>query len=186
MSLLNIFFIAIALSFDVMAVCAAGGARESRLSFLTALRAAVFFAFFQALMPLIGWLVGLRLEKLIADFDHWVAFLLLAILGLKMIWESLKADKKKRVVNMDSPKILFLLSLATGIDAWVAGVTFAFLPVSIWAAVSIIGLTTFVLALLAIFIGKKSGERWGQKAEIAGGLILIALGLKILLSHLLV
>lgn len=184
MSLLSIFFIAVALSFDVLAVCAAGGASEKHISFYEAFRAALFFGFSQALAPLIGFLVGVRLEYFISSFDHWVAFLLLSILGLKMFIESLD-QKKEKTFDMHDPKILFLLSLATGVDALVAGITFAFLPVSIWLAIAIIGSTTLIIALFSILLGHKFGKLWGRKVEILGGLILIVIGLKILLSHLL-
>jgi putative Mn2+ efflux pump MntP len=134
-------------------------------------------------MPLIGWLIGAGLKEIISKFDHWIAFVLLAILGIKMILESLKSIEEK-TIDIHNNKILFLLSLATSIDALVIGMTFALLPINIWLAVIIIGLTTFFLSLISIYIGKKCGERWGKKAEIIGGIILILIGLKILLTHL--
>lgn len=185
MTFLNIFLIAIALSFDAMAVSAVNGARHYRMSFKKAIQIAFFFGLFQLLMPLVGWVFGIGLEKIINKFDHWVAFLLLATIGVKMIFESFKSkdDKKNDIHNF---KILLLLSLATSIDALVVGMTFGLLPVNIWFAVIVIGLTTFILSLGSIYIGKKCGETWSKKAEIAGGLILIIIGAKILIDHLII
>lgn len=185
MTFLNIFFIAVALSFDAMAVSAVSGARYYDMSFKKALRIAFFFGFFQLLMPLIGWTVGLGLEKIITQFDHWVAFLLLFIIGSKMIIESFKS-KEEKCKDVNNLKILFLLAIATSIDALVVGITFALVPVNIWFAVLIIGITTFLLSLIAVYVGKKCGETWSQKAEIIGGLILIGIGAKILLEHLII
>lgn len=183
MTFLNIFLIAIALSFDTMAVSAASGARHFKMTFKKALQISFFFGLFHLIMPLTGWIIGIGLEKIINKFDHWVAFLLLVILGIKMILESLKKEEIKSA-NINNLKILLLLSFATSIDALVIGMTFGLLPVNILIAVLIIGLTTFSLSLLSIYIGKKCGEIWSKKAEIAGGLILIIIGAKILIDHL--
>ena len=184
MSFLSIFFIAISLSFDAMAVAAANGAKHHQMSFSKALRIAFSFGLFQFLMPLIGWYIGAGLSKFISNYDHWIAFFLLNVLGIKFIFESLKTVEEKEI-DIHNWKILVLLSLATSIDALIVGVTFAFLPIEIWTSLLIIGTTTFILSLLSIYIGKKCGERWGKKAEIIGGLILILIGIKILLGHLL-
>lgn len=183
MTLLSILLVAIALSLDAAAVSAANGAHHHRMSLVKALKISFFFGFFQFFMPLVGWLIGSGLEKIISKFDHWVAFLLLAVLGIKMILESLKPTEEK-TIDIHNIKILLLLSVATSIDALVVGMTFALLPINIWPAIIVIGFTTFILSLISVYIGKRCGERWGKKAEIVGGLILIVIGLKILLSHL--
>lgn len=183
MTFFSIFLTAIALSLDAVAVSAANGAHHHRMSLVKALRISLFFGFFQFLMPLIGWLISVGLEEIISKFDHWIAFLLLIVLGGKMILESLKPVDKK-TIDIHNIKILFFLSVATSIDALVVGMTFALLPVNIWLAITIIGLTTFVLSFFSIYIGKKIGEQWGRKAETIGGVILILIGIKIVLSHL--
>ncbi|MFA6027876.1 MAG: manganese efflux pump MntP family protein [Patescibacteria group bacterium] len=182
MSLLNIFLIAISLSFDAMAVAAAYGAMVSKIKISKAIKIAFFFGFFQMLMPIIGWLIGSGLEKFITSFDHWVAFFLLTAIGVKMIIESFKIEKEKQA-DITSLKILLLLAIATSIDALVVGITFALIVMNIWLASAIIGAITFTLSLLAVYMGKKFGDLIGKKAELIGGLILIGIGVKILLEH---
>lgn len=183
MSFFNIIMIAIALSFDAMAVAAVSGARDRHISFRQSLKIALAFGFFQFFMPLVGWLAGIGLKNFISGFDHWVAFLLLAAIGLRMLMESFSSTKESQT-DINNWKVLILLSLATSIDAMVVGITFALLPVKIWFATILIGTTTFILSLLAIYIGKKFGELWGKKSEAIGGLVLIGIGLKILIGHL--
>lgn len=182
MTVLSIFLVAIALSLDAAAVAAANGAHHHKMSFAKAIKISFFFGFFQLFMPVVGWVMGTGIEKVISKFGHWVAFLLLGILGIKMILESFKSVDEK-TIDIHNFKILLLLSVATSIDALVVGTTFALMPVNIWLAVTIIGLVTFVFSLAAVYIGKKFGERWGRKAEFVGGLILIAIGSKILIEH---
>lgn len=184
MHLINILFVGIALSFDTMAVGAANAARHHDMPLLKAIRISFFFGFFQLFMPLVGWLIGSGFQAYITKYDHWISFILLGTLGLKMILESFKEVEEEKI-DIHSWKILLLLSVATSIDALVVGISFAFLKVNIGVAVTTIGVTTFVLTLLSIYLGKKVGQRWGKKFEILGGLILILIGLKILLSHLL-
>jgi putative Mn2+ efflux pump MntP len=184
MTIISLLFIAIALSFDAMAVGAANGAHHHQMSRVMALRIAFFFGLFQFIMPIIGWLIGVGLEQMVSKYDHWIAFILLLILGIKMIAESLKPAEEKEI-DISSYKILLLLSVATSIDALIIGMTFALLPVNIWLAISVIGITTFILTFISIYVGKKCGECWGKKAEILGGIILIIIGTKILISHLL-
>ncbi len=136
-------------------------------------------------MPLIGWALGTRFESYITSVDHWIAFVLLAFIGGKMIYEAI-ADKEQEVAvafKLDY-KELFMLAIATSIDALAVGITFAFLQVNIWSAISIIGVTTLVLSAIGVFVGYKFGSKYEKKAEIAGGVILIIIGLKILLEHL--
>lgn len=183
MTFISILLIAIAVSFDAMAVAAANGAHHHKISFSKAVKIAFFFGFFQLFMPLIGWVLGVGLQQIIATLDHWIAFILLAILGIKMIIESFNTEGEKKI-DIHSLKILLFLSIATSIDALIVGITFALLPVNIWLAVGVIGLTTFVLSLVSIYIGRKCGEYWGKKAEIVGGIILVIIGIKILVTHL--
>lgn len=184
MSIFNILFIALAVSFDAMAVAAANGAHHHKMGAKKALKIAFYFGFFQFLMPLIGYVLGIGLIQFITGIDHWIAFILLTALGVKMLIESFKKEEEKKI-DIHSLKILLIQSIATSIDALIIGVTIALLPINIWLSVSIIGITTFVLSLISIYIGKKGGEKWGKKAEIFGGLVLIVIGLKILLGHLL-
>lgn len=182
MTLLNILLIAIALSLDAAAVSAANGAHHHRMSFAKAVGISLLFGLFQFFMPLIGWLIGTGLETIVSQLDHWVAFILLSVLGVKMILESLKPVDEK-TIDIKSIKILILLSVATSVDALIVGMTFAFLPINIWIATVVIGIVTFLLSLVSVYIGKKCGERWGRESEIFGGLILIAIGIRILFTH---
>jgi len=184
MSFGTILLIAVALSFDAIAVAAANGAHHHRMSFGSALRIAIFFGVFQMLMPIIGWMLGDALQQVFTQFDHWVAFILLFGLGVKMVIESFDTNKEKST-DANSLKVLILLSIATSIDALVVGMTFAFVPVNKFLAVTTIGATTLLLSLLAVYLGKKCGERWGKRSEMLGGVILIAIGIKILVSHIL-
>ena len=144
------------------------------------------FGGFQAAMPLIGWFLGKQFQSYITNFDHWVAFLLLAFIGIKMIVEAVRSGLDAPAVQEDRLQIreLVILALATSIDALAVGITFAFLQINIWAAISIIGITTFILSFLGVMVGNRFGVRYKQKAEIAGGVILVLIGLKILLEHL--
>ncbi|MFA5021551.1 MAG: manganese efflux pump MntP family protein [Patescibacteria group bacterium] len=185
MSIFNILLIAFSLSFDAVAVAMANGAKHIKMPLAKALKIAFFFGLFQFLMPIIGWFIGVNLLALISGIDHWVAFLLLAGIGVKMLFESFK-PVEERQIDIHGWNILILLSIATSVDALAIGITFAILPVNIWLAVTLIGLVTFIMSILAIYIGKRCGEIWGKKSEIVGGLILIAIGFKILLSHILI
>lgn len=184
MNFLNIFLIALALSFDAMAVGAANGAHHHKMPFKKALEISFYFGFFQLFMPLVGWLVGVSFQAYVAEYDHWIAFILLGILGLKILKEAFATEDEAKT-DIHSWKILILLSIATSIDALVVGMSLAFFAVNIALVVTVIGITTFTLTLASVYLGKKFGERWGKKAEIAGGLLLILIGTKILISHLL-
>lgn len=183
MGTLVLFFIAIGLSFDSFAVSITCGILSPNTRFFQAVRIAIFFAVFQAFMPIIGWLLGLTVRDYIAAFDHWVAFGLLAAIGIKMIIESFK-DAEQKCFNPHKLKTILLLSLATTIDAFAVGISFAFWEVNILLAAAIIGMVTFIAVMLGILFGKKIGEKYGQKMEIIGGIILIGIGLKILLGDL--
>ncbi len=183
MSLTEIFIVAISVSVDAMAVAAASGARYPLISFVKAVRMALCFGAFQFAMPLLGWLLGTRLNQVIVTYDYWIIFLLLSGVGIKFIFEAHKTDND-RPVDLDSWKTIVALSVATSLDALAVGAAFAFFPVQLWSSLTIIGITTFILSLASIYLGKKSGERWGKKATIFAGIILIAIGSKIVLLSL--
>ena len=184
MGTMVIVFIAFGLAMDAFAVSVASGFTIKRLRVGHALRIALFFGVFQAIMPAIGWLAGMRLRNLISELDHWVAFVLLALIGSKMIYESFKLGSDKRQINPLQLDVLLMLSLATSIDALAVGVTFAFLKIAIVSPVLIIGLITFATSFIGVFIGERFGHIFESKLELIAGLILIAIGTKILLEHL--
>lgn len=184
MGLLTITIIAVALAMDAFAVSIVSGSAYKKLQIKHAFRIAVFFGSFQALMPLIGSLAGMSVREHIAGYDHWLAFGLLFAVGAKMIYESFKITPARQNFNPSNIWVLLVLSVATSIDALAIGITLSFLKVEILKAVVIIGLVTFALSYLGVFIGRKIGHFFENKIEAIGGLILIALGTKILLEHL--
>jgi len=184
MGLITIIIIAVGLAMDAFAVSIVSGSAYKQLKVKHALRTAVFFGAFQAFMPLIGALAGLSLKEYIANYDHWVAFGLLSAVGGKMIYESFKIKPAKENFDPSNIFILLVLSVATSIDALIVGITLPLITSSIAVAVIIIGLVTFALSYLGVFIGKKFGHFFESKIEALGGLVLIALGLKILIEHL--
>jgi manganese efflux pump family protein len=183
MEYLSIFIIAVGLSFDSFAVSISSGLLKRDISFLNAARIGFSLAFFQSVMPVLGWLVGSGVKNLIVAYDHWVAFGFLSAIGIKMIYESLKPAKEN---NSDPLNIYYILgiSIATSIDALFVGFSFACLDFPIFYSVIIIGVTTFIISMLGILFGKKTGARFGKKFEIIGGFILIFIGIKILIEHL--
>lgn len=186
MSIWEILLIGLSVSADAFAVAMCKGVEMKKFRLKYALLIALFFGGFQMLMPLIGWAVASVFEKYITAFDHWIAFGLLAILGGKMIFDSFKKEpesEEEQVLKLGL-KTLLLMALATSIDALAVGVTFAFLQVNIWIAISLIGATTFCFSVIGVLIGTKIGDKFKNKAEFVGGLILVLLGLKILLEHL--
>lgn len=176
--------IGLGLSMDAFAVSVSNGINIKAEKFKNALEAGIFFGVFQAFMPLIGWAVGINLKSFISSFDHWVAFGLLALIGLKMIHESSKLKRIKNKTNLFGIKVLFMLAVATSLDALIIGVSFAFINVPIFTAAIIIGIITFTLSFIGVLMGNRFGAFFGKKAEIIGGLILILIGTKILLQHL--
>ena len=169
---------------DAFAVSISSGITIKNPRIEQALKIAIFFGAFQAIMPVIGWLAGLGLRELIAKVDHWIAFGLLFLIGCRMIYESTKARSDKKMLNPLSLGVLVLLSVATSIDALAAGVSLAFLKISILLPVMIIGIVTLLLSFLGVFVGDRSGHLFQNKAEFAGGLVLIGIGTKILIEHL--
>jgi len=185
MDLITIVIIAVGLAMDAFAVSIASGAVYKQLKLKQTLRIAIFFGGFQAFMPLIGALAGLSFREYIADYDYWVAFGLLAAVGGKMIYESFKIESVEDIRNPSNIFILLALSIATSIDALAIGVTLSLVAGSIAVAVIIIGLVTFALSYIGVLIGKKFGHFFENKIEAIGGLVLIALGCKILFGQLL-
>ncbi|MDO4303104.1 MAG: manganese efflux pump MntP family protein [Bacillota bacterium] len=184
MSLIELFLIAVGLSMDAFAVSVCKGLATPKLKTRHILLAGLWFGGFQALMPAIGYFLGSSFQKYITAFDHWIAFVLLSFIGGNMIYEALK--KEEDTCNDSfSVKTMFVLAVATSIDALAVGITFALLPgVNIYAAVLFIGAVTFIFSGVGIKIGNIFGLKYKAKAEFAGGLILILIGIKILLEHL--
>ena len=184
MGLLELFLVAVGLSMDAFAVAVCQGLCMPKLNLRYAAVIALFFGGFQALMPYAGWLLGAQFAGYIQHLDHWLAFLLLAFIGGKMVFDALKQEDGDKDDSPFSVREIFLLAIATSIDALAVGITFAFLQTNIWVSIGIIGCTTFLLSAVGVFIGHKFGAKHKNKAELAGGIILILIGLKILLEHL--
>ncbi len=191
MEIVTLFLLALGLSFDSFAVSVSSGLMLPGIRFYKACIIAFSLAFFQSLMPMIGWLSGLTIRDYLTEVDHWIAFGLLALLGIKMIYESLKPEHKRKPFDPLNPWVLLTMSLATSIDALIVGITFAFINTPdrpLWLAillpVVIIGSVTYILSMLGILFGKKAGTKLGKRMEMLGGLILIGIGIKILIEHL--
>ena len=182
MGFIELFILAVGLSMDAFAVSICKGLSVQRLRPRHALICGAYFGGFQALMPLIGWLLGRQFEELIKSIDHWIAFGLLVLIGANMIRESFGKDEE--VNDSFSFKTMLPLAIATSIDALAVGVTFAFLEVQIVPAILLIGVTTFAISAAGVKIGNVFGAKYKSKAELAGGIILILLGIKILIEHL--
>ena len=183
MGLIELFLIAVGLSMDAFAVSVCKGLAMPKCTFKKAAIVGLWFGGFQALMPAIGYVLGAQFQEAIASIDHWIAFVLLALIGGNMIHEALDNDEEEADAGLDV-KTMFLLAVATSIDALAIGITFAFLKVNIIPAVCFIGIVTFIISFAGVRIGNVFGARYKNKAEIVGGIILILLGLKILLEHL--
>lgn len=183
--ILTILLIAFSLSFDSFAVSVTSGLSLCRkhLKFSDAFKIAITLAVFQALMPLIGWLLGSTVKDFIQEADHWIALALLSFLGVRMIIEGTKPIGEKKIKNPTQWKVLITMAIATSIDALAVGISFAFLYESIVLPVIIIGIITFLVSLAGIYMGKNAGKKIASKAEILGGVILIAIGLKIFIEH---
>ncbi|MBR3554442.1 MAG: manganese efflux pump [Oscillospiraceae bacterium] len=183
MSIFELFLVAVGLSMDAFAVAVCKGLAAGKVKTRHMLIPAAWFGGFQALMPLIGYFLGSRFEKYIASVDHWIAFVLLVGIGANMLREAVKNEESEEDASL-GVKVMLTLALATSIDALAVGVTFGFLQVRILPAVCFIGVITFLLSAAGVKIGSIFGERWRKGAQIAGGVILILLGVKILLEHL--
>lgn len=183
MSLTELFLIAIGLSMDAFAVAVCKGLSMQKIDRKYLFLIALFFGGFQALMPMLGYFLGSQFSAYIESADHWIVFALLALIGGNMIKESHEPAAEEEFHGV-SLKELFLLAVATSIDALAVGVSFAFMHVAIFSASALIGATTFVLSLLGVFVGNWFGARYKSRAELTGGVILILIGAKILLEHL--
>jgi len=183
MSFIELFLVAVALSMDAFAVSICKGLAMRKMSIKKAAIIGLWFGGFQAGMPFIGYFLGKQFESYITSIDHWIAFVLLSLIGISMIREALSKDEEEANDALDV-KTMFLLAVATSIDALAVGVTFAFLKVMILPAISFIGVITFLLSAAGVKVGNIFGTKYKSKAEIAGGIILIGMGLKILLEHL--
>ena len=183
MSLTELFIIAVGLSMDAFAVAVCKGLAMPRMSWKGALIVGLYFGGFQAAMPLLGYFLGSKFSMAIRAYDHWVAFLLLVLIGAGMVKESFEKDESCANASLDV-RGMVLLAVATSIDALAGGVTFAFLNVDIVPAVSFIGAVTFTLSMVGVKVGNAFGCKYKSRAELAGGAILILMGLKILLEHL--
>ena len=182
MGLVELFLIAVGLSMDAFAVSICKGLSLGKIKFKHMVIAGLWFGGFQGLMPAIGYLVGSLFADKITAIDHWIAFLLLAFIGGSMIKESFEEEEELDACM--EPKCMFILAVATSIDALAVGVSFAFLQVSIVWSVLFIGVITFVFSAIGVKIGSIFGAKYKSKAELAGGIVLIVIGLKILLEHL--
>ena len=184
MDFITLIITAIGLAMDCFAVSLSAGACSKHAALKTALKIAFFFGLFQAVMTFIGWFAGIGFSKYIVNYDHWIAFGLLAAIGAKMLIEALKKDSDEKNINYCSNKVIFVLSIATSIDALAVGITFSMLRSALLLSVLIIGLVSALFALAGNYIGRKAGKYLGRKAEIVGGIILIGIGIKILIEHL--
>lgn len=184
MTLVELFLIAVGLSMDAFAVSICKGLSMQKCTVKKSTIVGLWFGIFQAGMPLIGYILGVQFQELITSIDHWIAFVLLGIIGGNMIKEALSDDDCEETDESLDVKTMFGLAVATSIDALAVGVTFAFLGVDIVPAVSFIGICTFTISAVGVKIGNIFGTRYKSKAELAGGAILILMGAKILLEHL--
>lgn len=183
MELFEIVFIGIGLAMDAFAVSVCKGLSMKKLKWKNVLIIALYFGIFQALMPVVGYLLGASFSSFVQKADHWIAFILLSIIGGNMIRESFDKENEGGNDSVDF-KTMIVLAVATSIDALAVGVTFAFFEVNLILAVTVIGVITFVMSIAGVLIGNKFGDKLQDKAELTGGIILIIIGLKILLEHL--
>lgn len=185
MNIFELLLIAVGLSMDAFSVSICKGLTTQRFSWRTALACGLWFGSFQALMPVVGYFLGAQFQEMIETYAHWIAFGLLFLIGTNMIREAVWGKKEKDENNgfLDF-KTMFLLAIATSIDALAIGVSFACIQVNIWIAISIIGVITFLFSILGVKIGNVFGSKFEKSAEIIGGIILIIIGLKILFEHL--
>ena len=188
MGFVELFLIGVGLSMDAFAVSICKGLGMKRLNMVQALVIGLFFGGFQALMPLIGWALGTQLADFITPIDHWIAFILLALIGGKMLFDAFRGDDEGEAgepkdTSLDLKELL-MLAIATSIDALAVGITFALLGVNIVLAIAVIGVTTFALSVVGVAVGHVFGARYEKGATIAGGIVLILIGCKILLEHL--
>jgi putative Mn2+ efflux pump MntP len=187
MDALSLIALAVALAMDAFAVALAAGVILQPLRFRPCFRLAFHFGLFQAMMPVIGWLAGLTIRSFVAAWSHWIAFLLLVFIGGQMIHQALSGEEgENRSADPSRGLTLLALSVATSIDALAVGLSLAMLEVAIWMPALVIGVVACAFTVLGLFLGARAGKRWGKWVEMAGGLILIGIGLKIVLDALFV
>ncbi len=185
MDIFSTILIALSLSADCFAVSLSGGATQIKLSKWGVLRVALAFGFFQFIMPIIGWLVGRSVVNFISGFDHWIAFGLLAIIGGRMIWESLRGEEEiKKEADITRGLLLITLALATSIDALAVGLSIAFLQINIIFSSALIGVVAFLVTSLGFWLGRRASTLLGKRAKLVGGIVLVLIGIRILVEHL--
>ena len=184
MSFIELFVLSAGLAMDAFAVAISKGLSIKKFALKNALIVGLYFGIFQALMPYIGYLLGSQFESKIKAIDHWIAFILLVIIGGNMIREAFSDDTDEDHDSSLSFRSMFPLAIATSIDALAAGITFAFLQINIIYAITTIGLCTFIISVAGVKIGNVFGTKYSSKAELAGGIVLILIGIKILIEHL--
>ena len=184
MSFIELFILAVGLSMDAFAVAICKGLSAGEPKTRHYICVGLYFGGFQMLMPLTGWAAGQMFSSFITTFDHWVAFILLGYIGIKMILDAVRGEEESSTGNTNF-RVMLLLAVATSIDALAAGITFAFMSVNIWFSIAVIGSITFCLSTFGALIGKRAGDALGKHAQIVGGVILIAMGVKILIEHML-
>lgn len=177
--------IALGLSADCFAVALSISITRNNTPLSQMVRASLAFAIFQALMPFLGWLAGRTIVEYITSFDHWLVFALLAAIGGKMIWESIRSEEPSENTDISRWLLVLFLAVTTSIDAFAAGLSFAFMDIGITLACSIIGIVAFVISMVGFLLGKRVGKLVGKRAGILGGVILIAIGIRVLLTHIL-
>jgi manganese efflux pump family protein len=183
LNLTELFLISLGLSMDCFAVSLICGSSR-KLSWHDVLRMSFLFGLFQGVMPLLGWVVGSSLLWLIEPVDHWIAFAILAFIGIKMIWQSFMGDEQKNALDIKKFMVLISLSFATSVDALITGVGFGFIRVNILEAVAIISVVTFIVSVTGARLGARTTFLPARWAEFAGGIVLIAIGCKMLMEHL--
>ncbi len=183
MGIIEIVLVGIGLAMDAFAVSICKGLSMKKIDMKKTLIIATYFGIFQAGMPIIGFTLGTGFESFVTQIDHWIAFILLSFIGINMIRESFNNEEEEKVDDV-SPKTMIILAIATSIDALAVGITFAFLEVNIIFAVLMIGVITFIISILGVFIGNRFGNKFEKSAQILGGVILIFIGIKILIEHL--
>ena len=185
MNFLEVMIIAVSLAMDSFAVALGAGTTRHARGYRAAIRLAFHLGLFQALMPIIGWFLGVTVQAAIASFDHWVAFALLALVGVRMIRSGLNSEVEAHMSDPTRGATLVLLSIATSIDALAVGLSLAVLGVTIWYPVVVIGVVTATLSFLGLRLGSRLGSQFGKYMEIGGGGLLILIGIRIVLSHIL-
>lgn len=184
MGIIEILLLGISLSMDAFAVSICKGLSMKKINWKKGIIIGLYFGLFQALMPVIGYCLGSAFESFVTSIDHWIAFVLLSLIGGNMIKEAFGGDEKENCNDSIDFRIMIVLAITTSIDALSVGITFAFLDVNLLLAIILIGLTTFTISLIGVKIGNQFGSKYENKAQIAGGVVLILIGIKILLEHL--